>query len=495
TASAAGGTQISYTVTFPEAQAHYANIEMNIKGLNQKTTEIKMPVWTPGSYLIREFARNVEGFTAEAKGDALTAHKINKNTWSIGTDGVTDLTIHYRVYSFEISVRTSFVDASHGFLSSADIFMFPKGMLDRPSTVKIIPYKGWTKVSTGLNPVGNDLFVLKAPNYDILYDSPIEVGTQDTFDFDVDGVKYEVAMYCGGSYDKERIKTDYTKFIKAQVALFGENPNKRYTFIVHNHLKGGGGLEHLSSTVLGGTRDGYSTEKGYQGWLETSSHEHFHLWNVKRLRPIALGPFNYEVENYTTNLWIAEGFTSYYEHKTLRHGGVYPPDTFLTSLVGDINSIDNQPGGKIQSLAESSMDAWIKYYRPNENSTNATIPYYGKGCLVAYLVDLEIINDSNGKYSLDDVMRYAYNEYYKKLKRGYTDAEFKLALEKFAGRKLDDIYKKYVNGLNTIDHNQFLGYAGYRLNDELAGSDIPSLGIATAIKNNKITVTVVARNG
>ncbi|MEO6150951.1 MAG: PDZ domain-containing protein [Mucilaginibacter sp.] len=495
TAGAAGSTQISYLVTFPEAQAHYVDIEMNIKGLSQKTTEIKMPVWTPGSYLIREFSRNVEGFTAEAKGDALASHKISKNTWTISTAGVTDLKVKYRVYAFEISVRTSFIDASHGFLSSADIFMFPKGMLDLPSTIKIIPYKGWTKISTGLNPVGSDPFVLKAPNYDILYDSPIELGNQDIFEFNVDGVKYEVAMYGGGSYDKERIKTDYSKFIKVQTTLFGENPNKRFTFIVHNQLKGGGGLEHLTSTVLGGSRDGYSTEKGYQGWLETSAHEHFHLWNVKRLRPIALGPFDYETENYTTNLWIAEGFTAYYETKSIRHAGIFPPETFLTSLVGDINTNDNQPGGKVQSAAESSFDAWIKYYRPNENSSNSTISYYGKGSTIAYLLDLEIINDSNAKYSLDDVMHYMYNEYYKIRKRGYTNAEFKQGLEKFAGKKLDDFYRDYVNGVKTINHRQYLGYAGYILSDELAGTNTPSLGIGTAIKNNKITVTVVGRDG
>ncbi|RCH53626.1 peptidase M61 [Mucilaginibacter hurinus] len=493
-AGAAGNTQITYTVTFPEAQAHYIDVEMHIKGLKQQATEIKMPVWAPGSYLVREFAKNVEGFVAEGNGSMLYAVKTSKNTWRVSTAGVKDLTVRYRVYAFEISVRTSFVDASHAFLSNSGVFMYPKGMLNEPSTVKIIPYKGWTKVSTGLDAVGNDPFVLKAPNYDILFDSPIEVGTQDTFDFIVDGVKYEMAMYGSGTYNKDRLTKDLTKLIKAQTSLFGENPNKRYTFIVHHFLKGGGGLEHLNSTVLGASRDAYSTEKGYQGFLELASHEHFHLWNVKRLRPIALGPFDYENENYTTNLWIAEGFTAYFEYKTIRQASLYPESTFITTLTGDINTNENQPGGKIQSVAESSFDAWIKYYRPNENSANSTISYYGKGSLIGYLLDLEIINSSNAQYSLDDVMRYMYNEYYKSLKRGYTDAEFKLGLEKFAGKKLDNFYRDYINGVTVINHDKYLGYAGYKLIDELAGSNTPALGVATSNTNNRFLVTTVSRN-
>ncbi|WP_345213485.1 M61 family metallopeptidase [Mucilaginibacter gynuensis] len=493
-AGQAKGAQISYKVTFPEAQAHYADIEMKISGLNQKATNLKMPVWTPGSYLIREFAKSIEGFSASYKGDALSAVKINKNTWHIGTAGVSELTVKYRVYAFEISVRTSVIDASHGFLSTSGIFLYPEGMLNQPSTINIVPYKNWDKVSTSLEQVGNDQFTVKAPNYDILFDSPIEVGNQDVFGFDVAGVKYEVCMYGGGNYDKERLKTDLTKIIEQQTAVFGENPNKRYVFIVHNYQRGGGGLEHLSSTVLGASRDAYGTERGYEGFLGLASHEHFHLWNVKRLRPIALGPFDYETENYTTNLWIAEGFTAYYQDNIVRRTNLYSVDNYLDDVVGNFNMLDNQPGAKIQSASESSFDAWIKFYRPNENSANTTISYYNKGAVIGTLLDLEIINDSDGKYSLDDVMKYMYTEYYKNRKRGYTDAEFKLGLEKFAGKKLDDFYKKYINDVDQVDYDKFLGYAGYKLNNELANSNTPSLGISSSNISGKIIVSAVARN-
>jgi predicted metalloprotease with PDZ domain len=486
-------TVISYSVTFPEAQAHYADIEMNITGLHQATLLLKMPVWTPGSYLVREYAKSVEDFGVATGDKALPFTKTRKNWWQINTAGLSAITVRYRVYGNEISVRTSSIDASHAFLSSAGFFMYPEGMLHVPSTVHIVPYTGWSEISTSLAQVKDDPFTVQAPNYDILFDSPIEVGNQDVFGFNAAGVKYEVAMYGGGNYDKERLKTDMAKIVEQETAIYGENPNKYYVFIVHNYAKPGGGLEHLSSTVLGGTRDAYATEKGYQSFLSLAAHEHFHLWNVKRLRPIALGPFNYDNENYTTDLWIAEGFTAYYEDIILRHAGLIDANNYLGVLANDINLVENQPGRKVQTLSDASYDAWIKAYRPDENSINTTVSYYSKGSVIAMLLDLEIINDSNTKYSLDDVMKYMYIEYYKLKKRGYTDNEFKAGLEKFAGKKLDDFYNKYVYGLADINYNQYLGYAGYKITDELAAANEPSLGIVTKNVNGKIIVANVLR--
>jgi len=493
TSKAASNPHISYTVTFPEAQAHYAEIEMDISGLKQNTLDLKMPVWTPGSYLIREFAKNVESFSAEANGKALDSKKTRKNIWQIHTANVSAIKVRYKLYAFELSVRTSLIDASHAFLSTSGVFMYPDGMLYHPSTIHIIPYKGWTKVSTSLDKVNGDPFTVHAPNYDILFDSPIEVGNQDVFGFDVGGVKYEVAMCGGGNYDKDRLSKDIPKIIEQEAAIYGENPNKHYVFIVHNTLKGSGGLEHLSSTVLGAARDSYNTDNGYRGFLSLVAHEHFHLWNVKRLRPVALGPFDYDNENYTTDLWIAEGFTAYYQDIIVRRTNIYPAETYLTTLAADINYVANQPGNKVQTLAESSYDAWIKYYRPNENSINTGISYYNKGSIMALMLDLEIINDTHGKKSLDDVMKYMYDTYYKTKKRGYTDLEFKQGLEKFCGKNLDDFYKKYIYGLADIDYNKYLGYAGYHLTDELAGNNDPNLGVITSGTNNKIVVTSVVR--
>lgn len=495
TVTAADSPQISYTVTFPEAQAHYADVEMKITGLKQSTIELKMPVWTPGSYLVREFARNIESLAVKGDDKPIAAPKIRKNIWQVNTAGLSGIVVKYRVYAFEFSVRTSFIDASHAFLSSPDIFIYPGDMLHAASTIHIIPYKGWKTVSTSLEKVNGDSFTRYAPDYDILFDSPIEVGNQDVFGFDADGVKYEIAMVGGGTYNKERLIKDMPKIVAEEVAIFGENPNKHYTFIVHNAFKSGGGLEHLSSTTLGGSRDAYATEGGYQSFLSLAAHEHFHLWNVKRLRPVALGPFDYDNENYTTNLWIAEGFTAYYQDIIVHRTGLYSRENYLNVLAEDINQLENTPGAKVQTLAQSSYDAWIKAYRPNENSVNTGISYYTKGAIVALLMDLEIINDTKGKNSLDDVMRYMYNEYYKEKKRGYTDAEFKQAVEKFAGKNLDDFYAKYINGLTPVDFNIYLANAGYKLTDELADSNYPALGITQVAGTNRLIVAGVLRGG
>jgi predicted metalloprotease with PDZ domain len=489
-----GSVKIAYTVTFPEAQAHYADVEMDITGLHQKTLDLKMPVWTPGSYLVREFSKNVESFTAESKGKPVEAKKIRKNIWRINSGNLSSIKVKYKVYAFELSVRTSYIDVSHAFLSCTGMFVYPDGMLHHPSTVHIVPYKGWTTVSTSLEMVNNDPFTRKAPDYDILYDSPIEVGTQDVISFEVGHTHYEVAMVGVGNYDKAKLKTDMPKIIEHEAAIYGENPNNHYVFIVHNTSRGGGGLEHLSSCVLGVSRENYATEAGYRGFLTLVAHEHFHLWNVKRLRPIVLGPFDYDNENYTTDLWIAEGFTAYYQDIIIRRTNLYPVENYLGSLTNNINYLANQPGNKVETLAEASFDAWIKLYRPNENTANSTINYYNKGAMMAWMFDLEIINDSKGKYSLDDVMRYMYNTYYKGKKRGYTDVEFKQGIEKFAGRNLDEFYKKYIYGLDDIDFNKYLDYAGYHATDELAGNNDPALGVATATGGGKIFVTGVVRN-
>jgi predicted metalloprotease with PDZ domain len=490
---AQNSANIQFQVSFTQPQAHYADVQMTITNIKKDEITVKMPVWAPGSYLVREFSKNIEGFeVANADKSPVAFEKIKKNAWKINTKGKTSVTVSYRVYAFEISVRTSFVDANHAFLSSTGIFLYPEGSIAEPSLVTIIPHKNWTKVSTGLEPVAGKTFTYYAKNFDILFDSPIEVGNQDVFEFNAAGVRHEVAMVGGGNYDKEKLKTDMAKIVEKETAIYGENPNKHYVFIVHHYLSGGGGLEHLNSTVLGARRMGYTDTKTYKGFLSLVAHEYFHLWNVKRLRPVALGPFDYDNENYTTNLWIAEGFTAYYDNLIVQRAGFYTPDEFLSFLEGDINLVYNQPGTKVQPLSDASFDAWIKSYRPNENSSNTTISYYNKGSLVASLLDLAIIHQSKGLQSLDDAMKFAYLEYYKKKGRGYTDAEMKAVFEKFAGENLDQFYKDYINGTENLNFQKYLGYAGLKLVDKTRDSKDPYLGI-TLSRDGKSTITNVAR--
>lgn len=485
--------KIGFEVSFTEPQAHYAEVQMDLSGLDKDYIDLKMPVWTPGSYLVREFARNIEGFTASSDGKALRFEKVRKNTWRIYSNKAGQVRVNYRVYAFEISVRTAFIDESHAFLSSSGIFLYPDGMLNLPSTVQIRPYSGWKSVSTGLEPVPGKAFTYTAANFDILFDSPIEVGNQDIFEFTASGVKHEVAMYGSGNYDKERLKKDMATIVEQATAIYGENPNKHYTFIVHNFQQGGGGLEHLNSTVLGSTRDGYSDEKKYKEFLALVAHEYYHLWNVKRLRPKALGPFDYDNENYTTNLWVAEGFTSYYENKLLLRSGFNNTQQTVQNLADAISVVMNTPGSKVQSAAEASYDAWIKAYRPNENSGNSTISYYNKGEIIGMLMDIEIARATKGKKNLDDVMKAMYDEYYKKQQRGYTDAEFKAMVEKISGISFSPFWDKYVNGTAEIEYEKYFGYAGVTVKDLYKGNQTPYLGAASKRVEGSVVITKVIR--
>lgn len=486
--------KINFEVSFIEPQAHYAEVEMNMAGIAAKSyIDVKMPVWTPGSYLIREFAKSVEGFEASVNGKSIKTEKVSKNAWRVYTNKANAVKINYRVYGFEVSVRTSFIDASHAFLSSTSIFMYPDGMIKTPSTVKIIPFHTWSKVSTGLEPVAGQKFTYKAADFDILFDSPIEVGNQDVFEFNASGVRHEVAMVGGGNYDKERLKVDMAKIVESNTAIYGENPNKHYTFIVHNYLQGGGGLEHLNSTVLGATRNGYTNPRTYNGFLGLVAHEYHHLWNVKRMRPIALGPFDYDKENYTTNLWISEGFTSYYQNKLMIRAGHIDQEAFVSGYAGAIGTVLNTPGAKINSAAASSFDAWINgAYRPNENSANTFISYYTKGQVVGMLMDLEIANATNGAKSLDDVMKAMYLQG-KALKRGYTDAEFKAMVEKISGISFTNFWAKYVTGTAPVEYAKYYGYAGIDVVDENAGQIVPTFGASVGRGSGKIIISGVVR--
>ncbi len=484
--------KIGFEVSFIEPQAHYAEVEMTVSGLVKDHIDVKMPVWTPGSYLVREFSKSVEGFAASANGKALKYEKVKKNAWRIYSAKANTVKIKYRVYAFEVSVRTSFIDESHAFLSSTSIFMFPDGLLKTPSTVKIVPYKGWTKVSTGLEPVAGKKFTYAAADFDTLFDCPIEVGNQDIFEFTASGVKHEVAMYGGGNYDKEKLKVDMAKIVEQGTAIYGENPNKHYTFIVHNFHSGGGGLEHMNSTVLGASRNDYATETGYRGFLNLVAHEYYHLWNVKRLRPVALGPFDYDNENYTTSLWVAEGFTAYYENKLMLRAGLITEEKFVEQLVTAVSNVSNIPGAQVQSVAEASFDAWIKLYRPNENSKNTTVSYYAKGEVVGILMDIAILQATKGAKSLDDVMKAMYLQN-KAQGRGYTDAEFKAMVEKISGQDFTDFWAKYVNGTHLPEYKKYFDYVGVQVVNQNEGKSSPYLGVTSKMIEGRMFIASILR--
>jgi len=482
---------IHFTVSFIEPQAHYVEVEMDITDITETTLDVAMPVWTPGSYLIREYERHVELVEAFAGTDRIYCVKTSKNTWRI-QNPPRHIKIRYRVYGFEISVRTNMINADRAFLSPAATFMHVKNRIDLSCIVQVILPEKWHHISTGLPKTDNGEHTFFAENFDILYDTPIEIGNQDIWHFEAAGVQHEFAMVGGGNYNKQRLTFDITKIIEEETAIWGENPNTNYVFITHNYQTGGGGLEHLNSTVLGASRNAYQVPNAYKNFLCLVAHEYFHLWNVKRLRPKELGPFHYDEENYTTGLWIMEGFTSYYDNLIIRRCGFFSVQEYLDMLVNDFNQVYNRPGYRIQSAALASFDAWIKHYRPDENSTNTSISYYNKGAMLAVALDLCILTETQGAKRLDDVLRAAYHSFYKKENRGFDEKEFQTLAETVTGINLSAIFEA-AHSTEELDYNAYFIRVGYELIDLNRDRQELSLGIKTVNQDGRIFIKNVER--
>jgi predicted metalloprotease with PDZ domain len=473
-----GGTNISFTVSMTKPHTHLLEVEMRIteSGATAISEDVLvMPVWTPGSYLIREFERHVQNFSAiNASGQALPWEKINKNSWRIKTNNARDIRVKYLVYANEFTVRTNELNSDHAFWNNAALLMYLERSLTLPVKIHVNPAPGW-KIATGLPAVSGEKNTFEAQNFDILYDSPFEVSDFKQIDFLVRGVPHRIVVDGEGNYDPAIMRAEVQKIVETEVALFGEIPYHDYTFFLHLRPTGGGGIEHLNSTSLGFRRFGFSDANGYRRFGELVAHEFFHLWNVKRIRPDALGPFDYTKENHTKLLWVAEGITEYYGQLMLRRAGFISDEAYLAHLASQIQDVQDTPGRKQMSAEDASFNAWIKEYRPDENSINSEISYYDEGELLGMLLDLEIRRRSNNVKSLDDVMRMLYTDFFKR-NRNYSPADFQKVCETAAGSSLEEFFARYVRGTDELPYNEILQAAGLQV--EQAGVPIEQVNHA-----------------
>lgn len=475
-----GDADIHHHLRFDDAARHLVDVESRFPAasLNDGGLTLMMAVWTPGSYLVREYSRHVEGLGAtDAAGRPLTVEKISKNRWRVTvlqpqpttaeTPG--DVVVRYRLYAREMSVRTNFVDADLAMLNGAPTFLVPVGGEALSHNVSLHLPAGWTDSATALFPVEGREHVYRAPDFDTLVDSPILIGDLDRRGFSIDGVPHElVHMGDFEHWDLERAVSDVAKLTQTQVDFWGSIPYPHYLYL-NAVTESGGGLEHKASTLMlsGRWRDG--TERGYRRWLGLVSHEFFHTWNVKRLRPHTLGPFDYEAENYTHSLWFAEGLTSYYGPLLLHRAGLITEKQLLDDLSSSLGRTQNTPGRAVRSLADSSFDAWIKHYRPDENSRNTSVDYYGKGAVVGFLLDAEIRRRSGGDRSLDDVMRLAYERF--SGEQGFRPEDVRAVVAEVAGESLDDFFDRFVDGTEELDLRPALDWYGLRLKEQKTDGD------------------------
>ncbi len=484
---------LHYTVAMPRPETHLFEVSLEIQNWTRKTLDLKFPVWTPGSYLVREYVRHLQGFTAvDEQGKQLVGQKVSKNHWQIQTPAPTVITVRYRIFANELTVRTNHLDISHGYFNPAAMFFRVVGLEKTAVALTVVPpYPSW-KVSTPLNAIPGKTSTYLAANFDELVDSPFEVGTQVVYDFEVLGKPHQLAVWGQttgheAELDIEQILGDTQKIIQAEAELFGGLPYNRYLFLLHLTANAYGGLEHKAASSLIYSRFGLNTAQGYTNFISLVAHEFFHLWNVKRIRPKALEVFDYDQENYTDALWFCEGTTSFYDAVIPLRAGIYDAKCYLTKVSEAITKLQTTPGRNLQPLSESSFDAWIKLYRPDSNSRNTQISYYLKGEVVSFLLDLLIRQHS--QRSLDDVMRQMWQQF-GQTEIGYTRDELKAVFEAVAEADLTSFWASYIEGTVELPYSEQLEPFGLKL-AVAEMSAIPYLGFATKTEHGATSISFV----
>jgi predicted metalloprotease with PDZ domain len=488
---------IAYAIAAKDLAAHMFEVTLTVQDPAAEGQVLALPAWIPGSYMIREFSRNIVQIRAEAEGRAVPLAKLDKHSWQ--APPVTGpLVVVYDVYAWDLSVRAAHLDQTHGFFNGTSVFLRVLGQEDAPHVVDIRQpeheaARAW-RVATALPELkarryGFGTYV--AADYDELIDSPVEMGDFALATFAAHGVAHDVVITGRvPNLDMERLCADLKAICETQIAFFEPKtkraPMERYVFMTLAVGDGYGGLEHRASTALICARAdlpttaqrGKERSEGYVKFLGLCSHEYFHTWNVKRIKPAVFAPYDLQVENYTPLLWLFEGFTSYYDDLFLVRSGMITEQQYYKMLGKAVGGVLRGAGRTKQSVADSSFDAWGKYYRQDENAPNAIVSYYAKGSLIGLALDLTIRGKTAGKRSLDDIMlalwqRYG-RDFYPDGRRGVTPSDVEALFDEISGMKLKPFFEKYIRGTEDVPLAKLLAPFGVKYTDERKG-DKPSL--------------------
>jgi predicted metalloprotease with PDZ domain len=482
--------KLAYQIAMPHPQTHLFEVKLTVSNWRSDVLDVQMPVWTPGSYLVREYAKQLQNFAAVTSDDRqLTATKISKHHWQIQTDKCPEIIVNYRMFAHELTVRTNHLDATHGYFNPAALCFYVPGYEHCPIEITIVsPHPDW-QVTTPLPEISPQTFL--AADFDTLVDSPFEIGTQQIYEFTVLGKPHQLVVWGEGNLDPQVAITDIKKIIQVESDIFGGLPYEKYIFLLHLSPSGGGGLEHKDCCSLLYPRFNFQGSDKHNRFMQLVAHEFFHLWNVKRIRPIALEKFDYDRENYTPSLWFSEGTTSYYDLLIPMRAGIYDERECLAELSKEITRFLTTPGRLVQPLSESSFDAWIKLYRPDANSANAQMSYYLKGEMVTLILDLLIRDRTDGVKSFDDVLLMMW-EQFGKSEVGFTELQLKNMIESIANLDLTEFYDRYIHGIEEIPFNDYLAPFGIELKP--IESTIPYLGISVKHEHGREVIKSVASN-
>lgn len=511
---------IRYHIQPVSPEAHLFQVTLSLDTPDPAGQVFWLPTWIPGSYLIREFARHIVAITASSGKRELVINKLDKMRWRLEpVEG--SVSLRYLVYANDLSVRGAFLDQTRGFFNGTSVFLAVHGQEDAPCEVVIAKpadkvLHDW-EVATSLTrsdakPWGFGGY--RAANYDELIDHPVEMGEFSRIGFKACGVPHELVIAGRHHADMKRLKRDIKKICEAQIRFFGEPaPFDRYVFLTLAIGDGYGGLEHRASTALICSRDDLPLEHepemkpGYRQFLSLVSHEYFHTWNVKRIKPAAFAPYTLDQEGYTRLLWAFEGITSYYDDLFLRRTGLITPQEYLDLLAQAMTSVQRNPGRTLQTLEEASLDAWVKYYRQDENSPNSLVSYYVKGSLLALALDLSIRQKSGGAKSLDDIMHALWQRFGKQFDahgQGVGEQEWEQIAQEVAGVDLGDFFEQGLRSTKELPLAELLAQFGVETQLRVAAGsgdkggwvDNPpkpglTLGIRTGAENGYLKVTHV----
>ena len=491
-----------YTLRLHEPHTQTAEVALVLPGISSEHIDVALPVWRPGRYALVEPSTTISHVrAADARGTPLVIEKTDKATWRIATAGTDEITVTYRVYANSLNDRTRHIDDSHAFLSPASVFMYAPERRAQPLEVHIDAPAGW-RTSTGLESTAADTFA--APDYDTLVDSPLEIGRHDLHTFDVDAVPHEIVIWHAGAaassppeYDADAMKRDFAAIVRTQAAIFGDIPYERYVFMIHAGPGLSGGTEHINSTIMQTSRAALedSTDNGsaYRKFLGLVSHEMFHTWNVKRLRPADLKPYDYAHENYTRLLWVAEGATSYYDDLCLVRASLMDTDDYIDMVENMIEGQLNLAGWDAQSLEESSFDAWVKFNKTWPDSVNTTVSFYSKGALISLALDLELRARTGNRVSLDTVMRAMY-ERFPHDGPGFTTGDMLDVVDSVSESSFEAFFRDYIAGTERPDFPALLTVVGLEATSKPRSKEA-FLGLNLADRDGRTVVTSVLANG
>ncbi|MEN3067977.1 PDZ domain-containing protein [Uliginosibacterium sediminicola] len=504
---------LRYTVEIANAAAHLFRVTLQIPQPDAGGMQLSLPAWIPGSYMIREFAKNIVSLSAQQGKQRVALDKLDKHSWQTGKLAANmPLEVVAEIYAWDLSVRCAHLDQSHGFFNGTQLFLRVAGREQLPHELEIRRPAGETfvdwKVATSLSPARGvagaaklgGFGVYRAADYDELVDHPVELGTFKLLKFTAGGVPHQVAVTGRTRFDEKRLVNDLQRICQWQIDLFGgKAPFQRFLFLVMAVGEGYGGLEHRASTALLCSRNDLpvpgttSIDERYRGFLGLCSHEYFHAWNVKRIKPAAFLPYDFTSENYTRLLWVFEGFTSYYDDIALVRSGSISQADYLAILAKTIAGVERQSGRLKQSVAESSFDTWIKYYRQDENSPNAIVSYYTKGSLIAAGLDLQIRAATHGKRSLDDVMRHLWQVCFQ-AGRGVAEGEMPALIKAATGVDVSREIAAWAEGFADVPFDKLLKPFGISL-ERKRGNLLSGLGLRTRAEGAALKISHVLDGG